>query len=50
MANKLTCLGQEKKKSVCSLLIHWQSQLHIQVSALFKQRVSLKAAAIFCLC
>lgn len=38
------------KKEVCSLLIHWQSQLHRQLSTLFKQRVSLAAAAIFCLC
>jgi len=28
------------KKSVCNLLIYWRSQLHVQLSALFKQRMS----------
>lgn len=43
-------LGAGKKKPVRSLLIHWQSQLHTQLSTLFKHRGSLKAAAVFCLC
>lgn len=46
MPNKLSYLGQEKK-SVGSMLACWEGWLHVQLSALFEQQVSL---CILCIC